>query len=175
MGNTVKKGAKAVKKNVGEKTSLFLTPILIRIVDRDKKRAESEVCQGSIGFESDQKGLYIVNIFRDSIDAFNLMFYPDCDGEFYYIDPSERQRYIVLDEYFSYLKISRVNELRKIAQALGAKHFKVTYKEEQTSFSEKKVKSHIKAAAMITVKTTTQSLKSPQKWNSLDIRLSSLN
>ena len=185
MGNTVKKGAKAVKKNVGEKTRLFelkslrpifpdslddadfLMPKFIRIVDRDKKRAESEVCQGSIGFESDQKGLYIVNIFRDSIDAFNLMFYPDCDGEFYYIDPSERQRYIVLDEYFSYLKISRVNELRKIAQALGAKHFKVTYKEEQTSFSEKKVKSHIKAAAMITADSECES--SQKKYATIEV------
>ena len=34
-----------------------------------------------------------------------------------------------------------------IAQDLGAKYFRVTYKEEQTSFSEKKAKAHFKAAA----------------------------
>ena len=70
----------------------FLMPKFIRIIDRDKKYAESEVCQGSIGYESDQKGLHIVNIFRDSIEAFGLSFYPDCDFEFYYIDPSERNK-----------------------------------------------------------------------------------
>lgn len=164
MGNTVKKGARTMKETAGEKTRLlelkalrpifpaflddagFLMPKFIRIVDRDKRHAESGVCQGSIGYESDQKGLHIVNIFRDSIEAFGLMFYPDCDCEFYYIDPSERDRYIALDEYFSYLKMVRVNELKKIAQDLGAKHFKVTYKEEQLSFSERKAKAHIKAA-----------------------------
>lgn len=166
MGNTVKESAQAMKGGVEEKARLlelkslrpifpdslddvnFLMPKFIRIVDRDKKRAESEVCQGSIGYESDQKGLHIVNIFRDSIEAFSLMFYPDCDCEFYYIDPSERDCYIALDEYFGYLKIARVNELKKIAQDLGAKHFKVTYKEEQASFSEKKVQARVKAAAV---------------------------
>ena len=34
--------------------------------------------------------------------------------------------------------IVRINELQKLAQELGAKHFKVTYKEEQRSLSEKK-------------------------------------
>ena len=50
------------------------------------------------------------------------------------------QPYIALDEYFSYLKIERINELQMIAKSLGAKHFKVTYKEEQTAFSEKSSK-----------------------------------
>ncbi|MGM9612515.1 MAG: hypothetical protein ACI3XZ_03325, partial [Butyricicoccus sp.] len=129
MGNTVKKGAQVVKESAGEKARLlelkslqpifpnslddadFLMPKFIRIVERDKKRAESEVCQGSIGYESDQKGLRAVNIFRDSIEVFGLMFYPDCDSEFYYVDPSDRDRYIALDEYFNYLRVVRVNEL----------------------------------------------------------------
>lgn len=156
VGNTVKQNAQIMKENLDEKARLLelktLQPIFvesldetdfhiskfIRITERDKKHAESKVCEGSIGYTSIQKGLRIVNIFRDSIDAFGLMFYPDSGDEFYYIDPSERDRYISLDEYFSYLKVARINELQKIAQDLGAKHFKVTYKEEQTSFSEKK-------------------------------------
>lgn len=47
------------------------------------------------------------------------------------------------------MKTVRVNELQKIAQALGAKYFKVTYKEEQTSFSEKKTKAHANAKGII--------------------------
>ena len=156
MGSAVKKGTKFAKESADEAARLlelktlqpifpdslddanFLLPKFIRVADRDKKRAESEVCQGSIGYTSDQKGLHIVNIFRDSVDVFGLTFYPDCDSEFYYVDPSDRDHYIALDEYFSYLKLVRINELKKIAQDLGAKYFKVTYKEEQTAFSSKK-------------------------------------
>ena len=91
----------------------------------------------------------MVNIFHDSVEAFGLKFYPDCDCDFYYVDPSTRDQYIALNEYFSYLKIARINELQRIAQSLGARHFKVTYKEEQASFAEKKVKAHAKAVAAV--------------------------
>ena len=169
VGNSVKQGTLALKGSVDEQARLlelktlqpifpdsldsteFLMPKFIRIAERDKKHAESEVCKGSIGYTSTPKGFQYVNIFRDSIDSFGLMFYPDSDYEFYYVDPSDRDRYVALDEYFSYLKIARVNELQKIAQDLGAKYFKVTYKEEQTSFSEKKMKSHANAKGVATV------------------------
>lgn len=144
----------------------FLMPKFIRIVGRDKKRMESPVCQGSIGYGSDQKGLYVVNIFRDSVEAFGLTFYPDCDGEFYYMDPSDRGSYIALDEYFSYLKVARVNELKKIAQDLGAKHFKVTYKEKCVSFAERKGK----AAEKIAIATGEAEHKSHQEqYSAVDV------
>lgn len=158
IGNTVKRGTDALLDGIDEQARIlelktlqpiftesldssdFLMPKFIRVAERDKKHADSVVCQGSIGFTSSQKGFQYVNIFRDSIDAFGLSFYPDCDDEFYYVDPSDRDSYIALDEYFGYLKVVRINELQKIAQDLGAKYFKVTYKEEKTSFSEKKIK-----------------------------------
>ena len=158
VGSAVKRGSQAIKDSAEEKSrklelkslqpifpttlddASFLMPKFIRVVERDKKHAESNVCQGSIGFTSSPKGLRLVNIFRDTVDAFGLTFYPDSDCEFYYMDPSDRDRYIALDEYFDYLKIARINELQKIAQDLGAKHFKVTYREEQSSFSERKGK-----------------------------------
>lgn len=166
VGEGVKKSAEFLKTTAEEKARMlelkalqpvfpdslvdanFAMPKFIRVVERDKKRAESEVCQGSIGYNSDAKGLNMVNIFADSIDAFGVALYPDNDSEFYYVDPSERDKYIALDEYFSYLKIVRVNELQKLAQDLGAKHFRVTYKEEKASFTEQKVKAHTKAGPM---------------------------
>lgn len=114
----------------------FLMSKLVRITEIDKKRAESEVCRGSIGYISVQKDLRIVNIFKGKTELFGLSFYPDEDCELYYVDPSDRDRYIALDEYFDYLRVERVNELQKIAQDLGAKHFRVTYKEQKTSFSQ---------------------------------------
>ena len=125
----------------------FLLSKLIRVTDIDKRHAESDVCQGSIGYISEQKELRIVNIFRDKVDAFGLSFYPDVDSEVYYVDPSDRDKYIALDDYFSYLKVARVNELQKIAQDLGAKHFRVTYKEQKTSFSRNAVKAKGNAKA----------------------------
>ncbi|MEO2240423.1 hypothetical protein ABE547_14560 [Dorea sp. YH-dor226] len=169
VGNVMKKGAQTLKETTDEKARQlelktlqpifletlndtdFLMSRFIRITDRDKKHAESEVCKGSIGFLSDQKGLHIVNIFRDSIDSYGLSFYPDCDSEFYYVDPSDRDSYIALDEYFNYLKQVRISELQKIAQDLGAKHFKVTYKEEKTSFSEKKVSKKVTAKPIASI------------------------
>ena len=163
MGNAMKKGAQIAKDNTDEKMRLLelkaLQPIFVetlnnvdfsmskflRIVERDRRRLESEVCKDSIGYMSNQKGVNIVNIFRDSIDVFGLFFSPDASSEFYYIDPSERDCYIALDEYFDYLRVARVSELQRIAQSLGAKHFRVTYKEEKTTFSEKKVKAKAEA------------------------------
>ena len=90
----------------------------------------------------------MVNIFSDSVDPFAVSFYPDRGSEFYYVDPTDRDRYIALDEYFGYLKEERVNELQRIAQALGAKHFKVTYKEEKSSYTQKKSKGNINATGL---------------------------
>lgn len=118
----------------------FLLSKLIRIAEIDKKRAESDVCKGSIGYVSEQKEVRIINIFKDKVDFFGLSFFPDTDSELYYVDPSDRDKYIALEDYFHYLKIARVNELQKIAQDLGAKHFRVTYKEQKTTFSSKTVK-----------------------------------
>lgn len=163
VGDAVKKGSQSLKEFSDEKKrefdlgrllpifpeelsdAEFTMPKFIRVTERDKAHAESELCQGSIGHLINPKGLRMVNVYQDSIDAFGLKFFPDTDREFYYIDPIDRDRYIALDEYFGYLKSARITELQKIAQSLGAKHFRVTYKEEQTTFSKKT--SHIQGGA----------------------------
>ena len=89
----------------------FLLSKLIRITEIDKRRAESEVCRGSIGFISTQKDLRIVNIFKEHIDAFGISLIPDRECELYYVDPTDRDQYIALDNYFYHLKEARVNEL----------------------------------------------------------------
>lgn len=169
VGNTMKKSAQTLRETAEEKSRMLevkaLNPIFletlndtefnvsrfVRITERNRKHAESEVCKGSIGFVSEQKGLRMVNIFRDSVDTFGLLFYPDCSSEFYYVDPSDRDCYIALDDYFGYLKLARINELQKLAQDLGAKHFRVTYKEEKTAFSEKKAKGNVKARGTVDI------------------------
>ena len=145
----------------------FLMPKFIRITERDKKYSNSEVCQGSIGYFSEHKGLRMVNIFSDSLEPFALSFYPDKGSEFYYVDPTDRDRYISLEDYFGYLKIERINELQLIAQSLGAKHFKVTYKEEQSSVSQKKANGNIKIAG--NANSSIEHSYSDQKYSTVEI------
>ena len=51
----------------------------------------------------------------------------------------------------NYLKVARVSELQKIAQDLGAKHFRVTYKEQKKSFESNtaKAKLGVKATGIL--------------------------
>ena len=107
----------------------FSLPKLIRIAEIDKKHAASEVCRDSIGFFFSGKELDVLTLYPNRIADFDLKFYPDMECEVYYVDPADRDHYIALDNYYNYLKIARVGELQKIAQDLGAKHFRVTYKE----------------------------------------------
>lgn len=123
---------------------------LIRVCEVDKKRADSEICQGSIGYLTTLKELKVVNIYTDNIDKFGITFYPDSSYEFYYVDPRDRDRYIALEDYFGYLKIERINELQKIAQDLGATHFKVTYKEEKSTLSTQKKAGKAFASQIVT-------------------------
>lgn len=167
IGNAAQNAANAMRDNAEarnrEKERKALQPVfledldstdftlskLIRVVDIDKKHAESEVCKGSAGFISEQKELRTVNIYKNMIGAFGISLYPDADSEIYYIDPSDRDKYIALDDYFGYLKIARVNELQKIAQDLGAKHFRVTYREKKASITKNdmKAKGNVRAGA----------------------------
>ena len=102
----------------------------IRIVPRDK-RYKIDPFIKSIGYLFKTKKIEYMNIFRDSLEKVGLTFYPNNESEFYYVNPTDKDNYIVLDEYFNYLKQVRIGELQKIAQDLGAKHFRVTYKREK--------------------------------------------
>lgn len=122
---------------------IFRLSKFIRVTERSGKYINSESAQGSIGRISNYKDYRIVTIFRDSLEYFNIRLLPNSSSEFYYMDPLENGDYIALDEYFSYIKVEKVNELQVLAQDLGAKHFKVTFKEEKTSLTTKKASGNI--------------------------------
>lgn len=121
----------------------FALSKLIRITSKDKAHAESEVCQGSIGHITVHKDMQVVNIYRNALELFGLTFSPDDNAEFYYVNPTDRNSYIELDDYFKYMKIERINELKLMAQDLGASYLKVTYKESKKSFSKKQKKAEV--------------------------------
>lgn len=108
-----------------------------------------------------------MNIFKDSVNKFGLNFYPNDEVNFYYMDPTDGDSYIVLDEYFNRLKQARVSELQKIAQDLGAKYFRVTYMKEKTTLSKKSTNGkgsiHKKGNGSVQVNAT------EQKYDRMDI------
>ena len=130
-------------------TPEFFMPKLIRISLMDRRHADSEVCEGSIGHRAKHEDLEIVNIYPEQVDQFGLTLFPDRDAEVYYVDPVDRDHYIALDDYFAFLKVERINELQRIAQELGAKHFKVTYKEQKKTFEAKSGKAKISGPGKI--------------------------
>ena len=163
VGSVVKKGAGVLSDHVGkfvdDMTLKQLGPLskdavldpeftvdkFIRVVNRDKRYEDNELTSGSVGSITEKKGQRLMTIFTDSLPLFDLHFIPDIDSEFYIVDPSDRKTYIALDEYFHYLKQARVSELQRIAQDLGAKHFRVTYKEQKASLLKKAKEGNIGA------------------------------
>ena len=122
----------------------FYLPKMIRVVKKDKKHQTSEFCKESIGHKSNYKEMTIVNIYPEKITEFGLQFYPDKDNDVYYVNPIDRNKYIALDEYFNYIKIARINELQRIANDLGARYFKVTYKEETEEYHKTQIAANAK-------------------------------
>ncbi len=115
----------------------FTMSKLVRLTRMDRRRAASEVCRGSIGHDSSPGDVRIVNLYTDHLDRFGLKFCPDADSEFYYVDPTDRSRYIALDDYFDTMKSARIAELQKLAQDLGARHFRVIYTEEKRALTRR--------------------------------------
>ena len=114
----------------------FFVSKLVRVTTMDKRHAESKVCQNAIGHIDTYGGLEVINIYRDKVKYFGLTFFPNNDAELYYVDPTDHERYIELDNYFSQLKNERISELERIAFDLGAKHFRVLYKKQTISSSK---------------------------------------
>lgn len=126
----------------------FVMPKMLCVAEIDKPHAENAVCKGSIGFKTIMDDMTAITIFRDHISDFGLTFYPELENGVYYVDPCDRDHYVSLDDYFSFMKMQRVAELQRIAQSLGAKHFRVTYKEKTSSASSNSVDAKVAGKAL---------------------------
>ena len=117
----------------------FVLPKMIRVAEIDKAHAESLACKGSVGYKTVMDDTSMVTIFRNFIDTLGLSFYPELDNGVYYVDPCDRDHYIALEDYFSFMKMQRVAELQRIAQSLGAKHFRVSSREKTETVSSNSI------------------------------------
>ena len=155
-------------------------PRFVRIIPREKRYAESELCTGAVGYRSTYSKQELVNIFQDSVEGLGLHLYPSLDEEFYFVDPTEPNRYLALSKYFDYLKDARINELQKIAQDWGQSisglHTRRKRPHCLTGMSKQRLSSR-NFPMLKTITTGNKSSMPPQelqlKWTFRDIRPSS--
>ena len=163
-GRTIATGGKMLGKAIGEAKAeldrkslrpVFLEdfspalPALIRIVEEDRRRSESEVCAGAVGYLDDIKGVKLLNLYEGSAHLLGLEFYPGIFQTIYHVNPFQRNLYICLDDYFTYLKKARVSELERIAQDLGAKRVRITFQEHRKTLVGKKGTGNAEAQALL--------------------------
>lgn len=99
----------------------FNLPNMIIIVD-DAERREIDVCQGAIGWTSNQNGIEVLHLYDEFISDCGIQFIPApiCDA-IYYVDRFDRTCFIQTDCIFSKAHEERLAELQNIAYSLGAK------------------------------------------------------
>lgn len=119
-------------------------PSILSITVRDKKRAESEVCQGSVGYYQAAKGYSFLCLYEDNLKPFSLTFYPTASQGIFLASPYQDGVYIAVDEYFNFIRKGIVNELELVAQNLGAKHVRISFQEDTKAHTMQKVRSHAK-------------------------------
>lgn len=99
----------------------FHLPNMVMIVD-DAVRRDIDVCEGAIGWLSNDSGIEILYLYDEFVEFSGLQFLPTatCDAA-YYVDSFDRSRFIRTDCIFSKAHEERMAELKHIAYSLGAK------------------------------------------------------
>ena len=123
----------------------FSMPPIIHVVEKDKKHAESKVCEHALGHLSEENGVSVLNVYPHHLDDLGISLFPNSDRSIYYVDPIQKDLYIDIKEYFQQLKLARVNELEQLAFALGAKHFEILFKTDTVELEKAKKKAELGA------------------------------
>lgn len=121
----------------------FNLPNMIVIVD-DAVRKGIDVCEGAIGWLSNEKGMEVLHLYDEFIPRCGIQFVPNavCDS-IYYIDRFDRKRFVQTDFIFSKAHEERLAELEHIAYSLGAKKCSIEICETSTEVEVRKKKIEI--------------------------------
>lgn len=111
----------------------FNLPNMIIIKD-DAVRRGIDVCEGAIGWLSNNGGLEVLYLYDEFIPSCGLQFIPSvtCEAA-YYVDSFDRKRFIRTDCIFSKAHEERLAELKHIAYSLGAKYCSIEICESTSS------------------------------------------
>ena len=86
----------------------------------------------------------MLNLYEDYVPQLSLAFYPAAAKGVFLADPYQTGVYIALDEYFDFIRKALVNELEVVAQDLGAKHVRISFKEDKKALVAQQVKTKAK-------------------------------
>lgn len=114
----------------------FIMPKILLLEDMDRIKAEADSFSEAVGYSVCSAGKAVISLFRSRQLGLGLSFYPDVETGVYCVDPADRAHFIRLSEYFNYIKKAEISELQKIAQDLGAKHFRITFREKSSGESD---------------------------------------
>ncbi|MBQ8576273.1 MAG: hypothetical protein IJ447_09545 [Clostridia bacterium] len=141
----------------------FNIPNMIVIVD-DAERRDIDVCDGAIGWTSNQNGMEVLHLYDEFINDCGIQFIPApiCDS-IYYVDRFDRTRFIQTDCIFSKAHEERLAELQNIAYSLGAKSCSIEIIESIIEKTSNKTTSAIGGNGIINGFNANSSAKSEQK------------
>lgn len=111
----------------------FAPPLIARLLDKNP-HASKESCKDAIGFNSVIAKNSVMELVKGLYPEDRFNFYPNLSGQIYLRNPYVKNMYIALNSYFEYIKKARVAELEMIADKLGAKYVKISYKESEKKF-----------------------------------------
>ncbi len=116
-------------------SSEFNLPNIIMIVD-DAVRRENKLCEGAIGWLTNNSGAEMLCLYDEAIPFSKLHFVPApiCDA-IYYVDSFDRTKFIRTDCIFSKAHEEKIAELKHIAYCLGAKKCSIEINESQSDLS----------------------------------------
>lgn len=109
------------------------SPKIIRLLETNP-HAGKEACENAIGFNSTIVKTKVLELVKGEFPEDRFTFYPNQSELIYLRNPYVENMYLSLNSYFEYIKKARIAELENIANSLGAKYVKVTYKEEEKKF-----------------------------------------
>lgn len=125
----------------------FNLPNMVVIVD-DAVRRGIDVCEGAIGWLSNQNGMEVLHLYDEYIQQSGIQFVPApiCDAV-YYVDRFDRKRFIQTECIFSKAHEERMAELKNIAYMLGAKSCSIEISESSLEVETSKKQFEVKAGA----------------------------
>lgn len=121
----------------------YTLPQMIVIVDGDERK-DVDVCEGAIGWSSDEAQLNIVHLYSRFAETVGVMFYPSLTMDSVYLaHPHDPDRYIDLSCYFKTIEDEQVAELIEVGRCLGAKKCRVETFEVEKHVSLRKGKAKL--------------------------------
>lgn len=127
----------------------FNLPNMIVIRD-DAERRGIDVCEGAIGWLSQESGMEVLYLYDEEVPSCGLEFVPsaECDAV-YYVDSFNRNRFIRTDCIFKKAHEEKLAELKHVAHSLGAKSCTIEISESNIEVNVSKKKASFGGSGLI--------------------------